>query len=178
MLQDNGVMAKRIFFIAFNLAIVLSWAVQLAEKDQERVREETIAKILWWDDEINRLEVMLSEIEVSLPQLQVFPGFVVTEGNRLHRIHLAVLLSINTFLSTYKQLTVDLGEGAPRADPMGISTKHQNSKGKQHRQLRGRKQQKLGQHAQKEEPFTNSELNISFFQEVCDFQEAGPKQDC
>lgn len=64
-LSGKGVVATRALFVILHLGIILSWAVQLAERDEERVREEIINEILWWDDEIHKLEMMLWEFEVS-----------------------------------------------------------------------------------------------------------------
>ena len=75
-LQDNGLIATRALFVLLNLGIILSWAVQLVEKDEERAREELMRQIMWWDQEIDRLETMLYDLEVRHFILMSYPRSV------------------------------------------------------------------------------------------------------
>ena len=41
--------------------------MRLVEEEEKRIRDaEVVASIGWWDEEIERLEALLSDLEVSL----------------------------------------------------------------------------------------------------------------
>lgn len=91
-LQDNGVIATRALYVLLNLGIILSWAVQLVEKDEERVREELMRQIMWWDQQIDRLETMLYDLEVRHFILMSYPR----SGLRMYGKSARAVASIQT----------------------------------------------------------------------------------
>ncbi|PSS13145.1 hypothetical protein M430DRAFT_21054 [Amorphotheca resinae ATCC 22711] len=53
----SGILFSRCLFVTLNTVLLLAWAVQLAQEDEENVRIER--EIQWWDREIERLEGLL-----------------------------------------------------------------------------------------------------------------------
>jgi hypothetical protein len=71
----SGILFSRCLFVTLNTVLLLAWAVQLAQEDEENVRIER--EIQWWDREIERLEGLLErrKMEVGFP-----PFFFLTTG--------------------------------------------------------------------------------------------------
>jgi len=175
-LQNNFVTGKRALFVILNLGIILSWAVQLAEKGKDRAREETMIEILWWDEQIEHLESMLWELEVSHSTHTSSPDVVYAEKARWICRKYSDLTVTNPTRSHVLEsiiLTARIGERAPRADPMGTSTKPQTCRIRKRRRFATRSPQRPGKRIQKEEPFTNYKGGFGFLQTVCYLEEAG-----